>query len=151
MTVNSSRIIKFAAPTSIIFFSPLSYSVLRYGPQSSLLNDFYIYYLVRACLGQTTIADKNEDDRGAKIYPSGSPQFLSPDPFFSPSPPPENVATRVLHPPPLVGEVATDASAFSALSRSFSLSRSHAPTFFLYRARRYSPEMSRERVLLASG
>lgn len=149
MTVNSSRIIKFAAPAYVIFFSPLPFRSSTRMPHFSLSSGFYIYYLVRACSGQTTITDKNENDRGAKIHPSGSPQFLPPDPFFSPSPPPENVATRVLHPPPLAGKVATDASAFSALSRSPSLSRSHAPTFFLFRARRYSPEMSRKRAPLA--
>lgn len=133
MTVNSSRIIKFAAPAYVIFFSPLPFRSSTRMPHFSLSSGFYIYYLVRACSGQTTITDKNENVRGAKIHPSGSPQFLPPDPFFSPLPPPENVAMRVLHPPPLAGKVATDASAFSALSRFLSLPSSLSisrPDFF---------------------
>ena len=127
MTVNFSRIVKFAAAVS--FFSPPSSTITFFDPDSLTLGfiGWFLYLLPHARHAVGTENDPGRDDRGAKTHP-----LVVPHNFFPLGPLPEIASTRVLHPPLLAGEVATDASALFvlSLSPSLSFSRAHAPTFF---------------------
>lgn len=130
MTVNFSRIVKFAAAISVIFFLPHlpSRFSTRIVSLWGLSDGFYIYYLTRAHRVGTE-NDPGRDDRGAKTHPLVVPHNFFP--LGSLHPLPEIASTRVLHPPLLAGEVATDASALFVLSLSFSLFLSISrPDFF---------------------
>lgn len=133
MTVNSLRIVKFAAAVSTHFFSP-SCTIPFFDPDSLTLGfiGWFLYLLPRTQSAPRMIPHENEDDRGTKIHPLVAPHnfFPSPQvPFSALHLLPEIASTHVLHPPPLVNEVATDASALSIFSLSLFLSISR-PDFF---------------------
>lgn len=121
MTVNFSRIVKFAAAVSIIFFLPSS-TITFFDPDSLTLGfiGWFLYLLPHTRRAVGTENDPGRDDRDAKTHPLVVPHNFFPLGPLHPLP--EIASTRVLHPPLLAGEVATDASALFVLSLSFSLS-----------------------------
>lgn len=138
-TVNSSRIVKFAAAAFLLFFPPSSIHPRFFDPDSLTLGFIgWFLYLFFARAAPRAIPDENEDDRGAKIHPSVVPHnfFAPPVPFFSSPPPPGNRLHACFTPAVRQRNrnrckcTLRTISLTPSLSLSLSFSRSHALTFF---------------------